>query len=326
MLSRLADNLYWFGRYLQRAENTARLVNVNTILSMDLPRRVELGWEPLVDLVGARAAFAELYAAARDEQTVVRFLSLDERNPGSIVSSLHRARETLRTTRDYMPGDVWARINDLYFLVQDRGERSLGRSRRQEFLDRVMEASLGIHGLLVFNMSHDVGFHFFSIGVNLEQADMTTRIVDARSTRAIRARSAEDAAPFEAVEWMSVLRSLTAQQTYRRQVRHRIAGAPVARFLLQNAEFPRSVSCCLQAIRATLPHLPSHPPVERALEQTLALVRAADVEALVESGLKTLMDEIQQGLDALHEAVSVAFFRSSAPTPAPAPNRTSADS
>ena len=81
MLSRLADNLYWFGRYLQRAENTARLINVNTILSMDLPRRVELGWEPLVDLVGAHGLFAQLYDA-NGEDNVVRFLSVDDRNPG----------------------------------------------------------------------------------------------------------------------------------------------------------------------------------------------------------------------------------------------------
>jgi uncharacterized alpha-E superfamily protein len=308
MLSRLADNLYWFGRYLQRAENTARLVNVNTILSMDLPRRVHLGWEPLVDLVGARAAFANLYTV-NDEESVVRFLALDERNPGSILSSLHRAREVLRTTRDYMPGDVWARVNDLYYYVQDRGERALGRSRRQEFLDRVMDGVLGVHGLLVFNMSHDVGSHFLAIGVHLEQADMTTRILDARSTRAIRRRGAEDGAPVEVVEWMSVLRSLTAHQTYRRQVRSRVAGAPVARFLLQNTEFPRSVSCCLLGIRARLPHLPSHPEVERELEKTLGMVQGAKLEALVESGLKGLMDEIQKGLDALHGALSVAFFR-----------------
>ena len=308
MLSRLADNLYWFGRYLQRAENMARLVNVNTILSMDLPRRVQLGWEPLIDLFGARVAFAELYPAS-DELSIVRFLSVDERNPGSIVSSLHRAREALRTTRDYIPGDVWARVNDLYFYVQDKGERSLARSRRQEFLDRIMDGALGVHGLLVFNMSHDVGFHFFSIGVNLEQADMTTRILDARSTRAIRPRSAEDMAAFEAVEWMSVLRSLTAHQTYRRQVRSRVAGAPVARFLLQNCEFPRSVSCCLLGIRATLPHLPAHPEVEQELDRTLELVRRADLDTLVDGDLKDFMDEIQTRIDGLHEAVSAAFFR-----------------
>ena len=307
MLSRLADNLYWFGRYLQRAENTARLLNVNTILSLDLPRRVRLGWEPLVDLVGAGTLFAELCDTA-DEENVVRFLSVEERNGGSILSSLHRAREALRTTRDYMPGDVWERVNDLYFYVQDKGDRSLGRARRHAFLNDVMDGALTIHGFLGFNMSHDVGFHFFGIGANLEQADMTTRILDARSTRAIRPAS-DGAGSFEAVEWMSVLRSLAAQQTYRRHVRSRVAGAPVARFLLQNPEFPRSVTCCLLGIRATLPHLPSHPEVERELDRTLALVRGADLDALVDGGLKDFMDEIQREIDGLHEAVSAAFFR-----------------
>src|SRR5437773_9518732 len=99
MLSRLADNLYWFGRYLQRAEKTARLTNVNTMLSMDLPRRVELGWEPLVDLVGAHALFAQLYEA-NGEDDAVRFLSVHYRNAGASLPSLHHARESLRTTRD----------------------------------------------------------------------------------------------------------------------------------------------------------------------------------------------------------------------------------
>jgi uncharacterized alpha-E superfamily protein len=308
MLSRLADNLYWFGRYLQRAENTARLVNINTILSMDLPRRVQLGWEPLVDLVGAREAFARHYDTP-GEESVTRFLAVDERNPGSILSSLHGAREALRTTRDYMPGDVWERVNDLYLYVQDKGERSLARARRQAFLARVMDAALGVHGLLVFNMSHDVGFHFFGIGTNLEQADMTTRLLDARSTRAIRRRSTEDARAFEAVEWMSVLRSLTAHETYRRHVRSRVAGPPVVRFLLQSREFPRSVTCCLLGIQATLPHLPAHPEVERELGRTLAMVREAALNGHVDAGLNELMDEIQKGLDRLHDAVTGAFFR-----------------
>ena len=307
MLSRLADNLYWFGRYLQRAENTARLVNVNTILSMDLPRRVQLGWAPLVTLVGARTDFAALYEEF-DEESVVRFLSVDERNAGSIQSSLHHAREALRTTRDYVPREVWERVNDLYFDVQDRGERSLGRARRHAFLSDVMDCALGIHGFLALNMCRDVGFHFFGLGVNLEQADMTTRILDARSTRAIHPNG-DGTGSFETVEWMSVLRSLAAQQTDRRQTRHRVAAAPVARFLLQNGEFPRSVTCCLLGIRATLPHLPAHPEVHEEVERTLAMVRRADVDALVESGLKELMDDIQKGLVALHEAVSAAYFR-----------------
>lgn len=308
MLSRLADNLYWFGRYLQRAENTARLVNINTILSMDLPRRVQLGWEPLIDLVGARDEFTNLYEV-NGEENVVRFLSADGRNPGSILSSLHGAREALRTTRDFMPGDVWERVNDLFFYVQDKGERSLSRSRRGAFLSHVVDAALGVHGLLLFSMSHDVGFHFFGLGLHLEQADMTTRLLDARSTRAIRARTSEEARSFEAVEWMSVLRSLAAHETYRRHVRSRVAGPPVARFLLQHREFPRSVTACLLAIRGILPLLPEHPEVDAALERTLAMVQDARPGELVESGLNELMDEIQKGLVWLHESLTAAFFR-----------------
>ena len=305
MLSRLADNLYWFGRYLQRAENTARLINVNTILSMDLPRRVALGWEPLIDLVGARAEFAEVYETS-GEDDVVRFLSVDERNSGSILSSLHHAREALRTTRDYMPGEVWERVNDLYFYVQDKGERSLGRARRHIFLESVLDGALSIHGLLAFNMSHDVGFHFLGMGANLEQADMTTRILDARSTRAI---ATEDGGSFEAVEWMSVLRSLTAYEMYRRLVRQRVQGDSVLRFLLQDREFPRSVVFCLMRMQRTLPKLPEKRSVERAITRTLALLRDADVESLMEKGLSEFLDEVQVGIAGINDALSDAYFK-----------------
>jgi len=143
-------------------------------------------------------------------------------------------------------------------------------------------------------MSHDVGFHFLGMGANLEQADMTTRILDARSTRAI---PAEDGASFEAVEWMSVLRSLTADQTYRRHVRSRVAGTSVTRFLLQNREFPRSVACCLLRIGATLPQLPPHEAVERELQRTLLMVQNVALEGLTGPSLKQTMDEIQKGAE-----------------------------
>jgi uncharacterized alpha-E superfamily protein len=312
MLSRVADNLYWFGRYLQRVENTARLINVNAILSLDLPRGVRLGWEPLIEIVGAGAAFADLYDVP-NEENVVRFLALDARYPGSMVSSLHGARENLRTTRDWMPGDVWEKLNDLYFSVHDQGERSLARARRHDFLNHVVDGTLGIYGLLVANMSHDVGFRCLRIGASLEQADMTTRIIDARSTRLIRAKSAAELGSFDHVEWTSVLRSLMAYQMYLRHAHSRVSGVPVVRFLLQNHEFPRSVMFCLLTVGSTLPHLPPHDRVQRALDRTRSVVQDADIEGLVASGLHALMDEIQKGLGELHQAISDAFFAGAGP-------------
>lgn len=309
MLSRVADNLYWIGRYLQRAENTARLINVNANLMMDLPRRMTLGWGPLIEIVGADATFRQHYEEATEEN-VVRFLIADPRNPGSIQSSLYHAREILRTVRDTMPRDTWERLNDMYFYVQERGEQGISRVPRQALLSEIVDGTLLIFSVLASSMSRDVGFQFLRIGTNLEQADMTSRILDVRSTRLGREPSGPDLSPFENIVWMSVLRSLTAYQMYRRTMKTRVNGPGVLRYLLQNREFPRSVMFCLSRIAATLPTLPESRKIERAIERTRALARDANIDALLKSdiGVPRLMDEIQIGLGELHEALAAAYF------------------
>ena len=309
MLSRVADNLYWFGRYLQRAENTARLVTVHANLLLDLPKKVEFGWAPLVTILGTDTEFESRYSEY-SESNVVRFLMVDPENPGSIIGSLERAREILRTLRDGMPRDIWEKINDLHFYVQAQGEKSLPRARRQEFLNRVIDGMLLIYGVLSSNLSRDVGFQFLRIGTNLEQADMTTRIIDVRSSNLIKPKSsAEDLVPFQNIQWMSVLRSLTGYQMFRRHVRQRINGPNVLRFLLQNREFPRSVVFCLGMIATTLPKLPPSRRVERLVERLRALVLDANIDKLLEGGLHDVMDEIQVGIAQLHEALSEVYFK-----------------
>jgi uncharacterized alpha-E superfamily protein len=308
MLSRVADDLYWFGRYLQRAENTARLINVNANLLLDLPKGMVMGWEPLIQIVGADQSYREHYGDSA-EANVLRFLMLDERNGSSILSSLHQAREILRTVRDSMPREVWEKLNDLHYFVQGRGEMVMSRTRRQEFLQRVIDGAVLVYGTLTTNMSRDVGFQFLKVGTNVEQADMTTRILDVRSTSLIDASGRQDLAPFYNIQWMSVLRSLTAYQMYRRHVRARVNRTGVLRFLLQNREFPRSVMFCLGAVGACLPHLPQSRNVERTLWRVRALVQDANIERLVERGLSELIDEIQIGLGEMHAAFAQAFFR-----------------
>lgn len=309
MLSRVADNLYWFGRYIQRAENTARLINVNANLMLDLPRRMPLGWSPLIEIVGAVPKFQELYDEAT-EDNVVRFLMVDPRYHGSIQSSLHHAREILRVSRDTMPREVWERLNDIYFYVQERGEAAVNRASRQAFLNQIINGALLVYSVMTSNMSRDVGFQFLRIGTNIEQADMTTRILDVRTTRMLSTGDSLDLTPFENIIWMSVLRSLTAYQMYRRHVRTRVNGPGVLRFLMQNREFPRSVMFCLSTIATTLPQLPPSRKAERAIDRMRALVHDANIEALMktENGLPGLMDEVQIGLGELHEALSEAYF------------------
>ncbi|WP_293388316.1 alpha-E domain-containing protein [Nevskia sp.] len=312
MLSRVAENLYWFGRYVQRAENTARLINVNANLMLDLPRRMPLGWAPLIEITGAEAAFKELYDEATEEN-VVRFLMIDPRNPGSIVSSLNNAREILRVSRDTMPRDTWERLNDIYFYVQERGESSILRTARQAFVQQVISGALLVYSVLTTNMSRDVGFQFLRIGTNIEQADMTTRILDVRTLRLNQNDDKLDLTPFENIVWMSVLRSLTAYQMYRRHLRTRVNGNGVVRFLLQNRDFPRSAMFCLDNIASTLPHLPNSRSIERTIDRTRGLVRDANIEGLMKTamGVPDLMDEIQIGLNDLHTALADAYFSQS---------------
>lgn len=309
MLSRVADNLYWFGRYLQRAENTARLINVNSNLLLDLPRNITFGWEPLIQIVGADDLYREHYGNDFSEANVLRFLMLDERHGGSILSSLQLAREILRTVRDTAPREVWERLNDLHWFVQGRGEMVMSRTRRQDFLQRIIDSSVLVYGTLTGNMSRDVGFHVLQVGNHIEQADMTTRILDVRSTSLIDTGPKQDLAPFYNIQWMSVLRSLTAYQMYRRHVRARVNRSGVLRFLLQNREFPRSVMYCLLTIGSALPHLPQQRSVERTLWRVRAIVQDASIDRLVERGLSEFIDEVQIGLGELHEALAQAYFR-----------------
>lgn len=310
MLSRVADNLYWFGRYLQRAENSARLIMVNASLVLDLPKHATFGWGPLIEIVGAQETFKKLYADAT-EANVVRFLTLDQNNPGSIFSSLQYAREILRTSRDTMPREIWEKLNDLYLFVQEKGDRVTSRARRQDFLNEVVEIALLVYGMILSNMSREVGFQFLRIGSNIEQADMTTRIIEVRSTTMIRPGGTDQLGPFQNIWWMSVLRSLTAYQMYRRHERARVRGPSVLRFLLQNRQFPRSVMFCLNTMAQTLPNLPANRKVERSIERTRALVQDADVDGLLatDAGLHRLIDEIQIGLGELHDAMSAAWFK-----------------
>src|SRR5690606_14666946 len=171
MLSRVADNLYWFARYVRRAENTARLIGVGSQLQLDLPRSVRFTWRPLIDTVGAGDAFAEHFSGT-DEPTdvdVVRFLLLDARNPSSLLVSTERAREILRTIRDSLPQQAWEAVNDLYIHVADHGDRGAGRRYRSEFLGHVVDCCLKILGVLTANASRDIGFQFMRLGTAIEQ-------------------------------------------------------------------------------------------------------------------------------------------------------------
>ena len=163
-------------------------------------------------------------------------------------------------------------------------------------------------GLLQANVSRDIGFQFMRLGTALEQADMTTRIVDAGASGLVTPRNEEDREAYRNMQWMAVLRALAAYQMYRRHVRQRVNAAHALRFLLHDAEFPRSVQFCLTRIQRIVPALPPRPAVDRAVSRAVGLVRQADPEVLAGSDPSRFMDEVQVYLGRLHEAVAAGYF------------------
>ncbi len=325
MLSRVAQNIYWMTRQIERAEDTARLINVNANLLLDLPRNTTFGWLPLIFIVGADKLFFEKDPnRLADETNVVKFLISDHDHPGSIISSLAAARENLRTTRDCVPQDAWEQVNGLYIYARDHLPT---RSGRFEFLRRVIHGAQQIGGLLAGAMSRTPAYDFVRLGHYLERADMTTRILDVRSANLLShtgqtqtqiqttatqmqttAPEKEEQDPFESIQWMSVLKSLSAYQMYRQQVRVRVSGPDVLKFLLQDAYFPRAVVFCLRQLEICLKKLPRNDASLASLAALRQKLNAAAVPELAHEGLHEFIDEVQVGFGELHSQIATAYF------------------
>lgn len=307
MLSRIAENLFWAGRYLERAESTARLLAVTTNLLLDLPRQTEFDWQPLVEIVGAEDSFAERYKLIA-ETVVMRFLTTDREHSGSIASSLYFARENLRVARDLIPREVWEEVNALYHFLNENGRDIEERITRQHVVSRVVRCGRHIAGLIDSGMSRDAAHDFLRLGTLLERADMTTRILDVRTSDLLP--NADDAlSPFQSVQWMSVLKSLSAYQMYRRHVRSRVTGASVVHFLIHDQAFPRAVRHCLGQIEHRLRGLPE---AQLSIHCVVDLADRIDdrVENTTSSiALSEFLDTIQIGLNEIGDRLYVNFFR-----------------
>ncbi|MBL1377788.1 alpha-E domain-containing protein [Zobellella iuensis] len=308
MLSRVAENIYWLARYLERAEDTARLISVNSHLLLDFPQATSLGWSSLVTITGSEALFNQHYQEP-DEVSVLNFLCMDRRYSGSILSSLAAARENLRTTRDVMPNSIWEEVNQLYLGICKLEAQGLAPRKRDAFLTRVIRSCETVNGIIAGTLSHTQVRTFLRLGRQLERADMTTRIIDVRSANLLP-RSAEDLKPFETLQWMSVLKSLSGYQMYRQQVRLAVRGPDVLRFLLQDESFPRAVACCIDQLSRELASLPRHQPALAAAERCQRLLSGACIDKLAgePDRLHDFIDLVQIALSELHGEICLSWF------------------
>lgn len=311
MLSRVAERVYWQARYLERAENTARLLSVFSTLLLDLPPRTKLGWHSIVEITGTSEAFDDRYKQAV-ERNVMRFLLL-EKNGYSILDMLEMTRENARTTREIMPSEAFEQINNLYYFAKENAAKGIARGPRHELLEEIIARCQQISGLMASTMSRDDTYNFIRLGRNLERADMSTRIVDVGSGNLLPALTNKDLdipskEPYENILWMNILRSLSAYQMYRQHVKSVVNAEDVVIFLLQDSQFPRAVTHCLSQLNHVLADLPNHSRVSAQVSKTLRLLKRGKIQELLEDGLLQYIDDLQVEIGAIHQKIADAWF------------------
>lgn len=301
LLSRAAENLYWAARYLERAEDTARVVREHTSLMADLPRTVGVTWAPLL----AITATDRVAGSADDERAIVAHLVADRDNPSSIVASVSRARDNLRSVREQLPRELWNAANDLYLFVHSDIADGVARATRHRFLDRVIAGRQRIDGVALGTMSRTEPSTFLRLGTDIERADMTTRVLDVGAATIIA--QGERPAHAEA-QWSSVLRSLAALVMFRRTVSDPQTGPSVVRFLLQDEAFPRSVRFCLDDVTAACHRLPRSDDLAAAARAGAALASLPVTDPLDPQELRVHLDRLQTGIAELHDRIATIYF------------------
>jgi uncharacterized alpha-E superfamily protein len=305
LLSRVAESVYWAGRYLERAETTARLVHFHTKLFLDLPKAAGVGWTPLLAVTGSDEAFR--HPKAGEEEHVVGFLATDAKHEGSIVASVAQAHGNLRVTRAILPSEAWEELNQLYLWTTLTRHQAVDRRTRLEWTAQLIRQCQLLSGLLEGTMSHDDTYAFLEIGRGLERADMTTRVLDVQAGILVGQR--EGATPYADVTWMGVLRALSAHQMFRRTAGSTVTGPAALRFLLRDPQFPRSVERCLIEISNALLELCRHNDPMAACAEAQQLLEQADLDGMGHTALHDYADRLQLGLGRLHDVLVATYFQ-----------------
>jgi uncharacterized alpha-E superfamily protein len=299
LLSRVADRMYWAARYIERAEDSARILSSYGDVLADLPL-TSARWTPLVTVSGSHVRLPAVIGS--DENQVAQFLIADRDHPNSIANTVERSRENLRTCREVLPREAWQVINDLSIYVRGAAVTSVERRRRQRFLGRVIDESRRLDGVLQSTMTRDEVFEMWRLGRYIERADMTTRVLGVRAA-ALLSLPPGAVDEFAEVQWMGVLRSLSALQMYHRGTRGPIDGPAVVRFLLFDHRFPRSVAGCLAEMRSSILRLPSYTTVLGAVEAADRQLRRSRPAADDGAALDAALEEIQQALVRLDQVM-----------------------
>ena len=306
LLSRVAEHVYWAGRYLERAEGTARLVKTHTELFVDLPRSVGVGWSPLLAVTGSREAFDDGYDEVTEDD-VVLFLLAEPANHGSVAASIEQARENLRVTRGLLPRRMWEVVNETRQWVQVSAVAGASRGSRMLWTEEVIRRCHTVVGTAASTMSRDLTYAFLEVGRLVERADMTSRVLDVQA--GILMKTGRDMPqPYLDLTWMAMLRSLGGEQMYRRQMGSVISAPATIQFLLRDPAFPRSIEHCLTWVSRMLVDLPNSGPAMMACGNAHTLLLSVWPSELDLDGIHRFVDDLQLALGRLHGELTRSYF------------------
>jgi uncharacterized alpha-E superfamily protein len=311
MLSRVADSIYWLNRYVERAENIARFLDVNFNLILDSPTGMTQQWEPLIMTTGDLTLFQERYGRDTAEN-VIHFLSFDASYANSILSCLHSARENARSIREIISSEMWEQVNGAYMMVRDANpQQSLPELR--EFFAEIKLAGHLFAGLMDATMTHNEGWHFGKIGRFLERADKTSRILDVKYY--ILLPSVKDVGTtMDEIQWMALLKSASAYEMYRKCAQHRITPERVIEFLTLDRQFPRSILFCLLEAQGCLHEITGTPigtyrnVAERSLGKLRTELDYISTEEIINMGLHEFLDKLQGRINTVGHKIYEEFF------------------
>ncbi len=305
MLSRAAERVYWTGRYLERAENTARIVQQYSQLLLDLPDEVGVGWDELVTIFGAASEFPGA-GEVSEEVAVLRFLVSDPNSGCSLVRSIRMARDNMRNTRDLLPQESWESVNELDQFARRALVSTVDDEDRFEVLSECIARCLQVDGILVGTMSHGAPYQFLRLGQSLERADMTSRVLDVATAYVRRDPDLIDR--FGSVLGTNALKSVSGFQMYRQYCQPQIEGERVVEFLVRDTLFPRAIASCVNRARFACSRLPGGEAPLDCLDRIVEHLGQDPEDDLTAADVSAIMDRIQQWLGQVHEAVVHTWF------------------
>jgi len=306
MISRVADHCFWFGRYIERTESTARVLAVTRALALDGELTPRQAWAPVVIVSGQDAEFQAAFGeeALGDGELVQRYLAHDLDNPVSIACSVAGARENARSVREVVAQEVWEVINELHLWLRSSAADADWASHRHGFYRRVRNSSQLLLGLLRSTMLHDTPLDFIWLGMLLERTGQTARLLDVHH-HALTQLSTHQVV--ETALWLSLLRACSGFEPFMKRYQGRVANGAVASFLILERRFPRSIRYCVRSayerLCAIRPPADQHLPGGRSLEALHALdawvdaLAPLDLTGTIHDVLTHVVDEVSSVCD-----------------------------